>query len=456
MPYDRLRNGAETACSGAVTVASDALPFLLGDAAKLHLTGQEEHETGQDRGGADLLSHKTLMPNQPLIEPVRERNLPRLNAKIALFSGNYNYHRDGSNQALNRLVAHLEKRGAEVLVFSPTVKEPAFPPQGRLISTPSVAIPTREEYRFPLGLPQKQQKMIADFGPDLFHVSSPDPLNHAAIKLAGKMGRPVVASVHTRFEAYLEYYHMKPLLAWGRRYLARFYRACAHVYAPSQSMADSLEADQIVRSARIWGRGVDSDIFSPSRRDLQWRAQLGIGPDEVTLGFAGRLVLEKGLDQFIRVIHQLQARGLKFRTMIIGDGPEKARLANALPDAVFTGFLTSEHLGRAFASADLFLFPSITETFGNVTLEAIAAGAPPVCANATGARSLVEHGVTGYLCDPDSDADFVDHIAKLIADPDLRSRMRVAGQIASKNYGWEAVLDRLVWQYLELIPHTKL
>ena len=134
--------------------------------------------------------------------------------RVALFSGNYNYVRDGSNQALNRLVGFLEARGAQVRVYSPTVATPAFEPVGTVISVPSVSVPRRSEYRLALGMPRAVRTDLDAFGPNLVHVSTPDILGSAAVRYARRRGLPVVASVHTRFETYLRYYGLGFLESW--------------------------------------------------------------------------------------------------------------------------------------------------------------------------------------------------------------------------------------------------
>src|SRR5262245_20101258 len=156
--------------------------------------------------------------------------------RIALFSGNYNYVRDGANQALNRLVGYLLGQGANVRVYAPTVAEPDFPPTGDLVSVPSVAIPGRGEYRFPLALSPKVRRDLKTFSPNVVHVSSPDAVGHRAVSWARNRRLPVLASVHTRFETYLRYYNM----AWGEpvieAILRRFYRRCDALVARSESM----------------------------------------------------------------------------------------------------------------------------------------------------------------------------------------------------------------------------
>jgi glycosyltransferase involved in cell wall biosynthesis len=153
--------------------------------------------------------------------------------RIALFSGNYNYIRDGANQALNRLVEHLLRQGAAVRIYSPTVAEPAFPPNGEVVHIPSLSIPRRTEYRFAIRLPGRVRRDIAQFRPNLFHVSSPDVVGHRAVTLAHRMGIPAVASVHTRFETYFRYYGLPFLEPVMERILRRFYRRCDAIFAPS-------------------------------------------------------------------------------------------------------------------------------------------------------------------------------------------------------------------------------
>ena len=150
----------------------------------------------------------------------------------------------------------------------------------------------------------------------------------------------------------------------------------------------------------------------------------------------------------------LASRGIAHRCVIVGDGPERAALERDLPDAIFTGFLEGEALSAAYASSDIFLFPSETESFGNVTLEAMASGLPCVCADATGSRSLVVNGLTGFLARPRHVEDFVDHVATLAGDPDLRRRMSSAARAHSLAFSWDATMDRLLGYYTALLRET--
>ncbi|GAO40358.1 putative glycosyltransferase [Sphingomonas changbaiensis NBRC 104936] len=371
--------------------------------------------------------------------------------RIALFSGNYNYVRDGANQALNRLVGYLLRQGAQVRVYSPTTDTPAFPPAGELVSAPSFAFPGRPEYRFSTGIPARLRRDLDGFRPNLFHVAAPDVLGHRAVSFARRRNLPVVASVHTRFETYPRYYGLAFLEPVIEGILRRFYRRCDAIVAPSDSMAQVLRDQRMSYDVGIWTRGVDREIFNPGRRDLEWRRGLGIADDDVAIGFLGRLVMEKGLDVFSDAIDGLVRRGVKHRVLVVGDGPARDWFERRLPDAVFAGFQGGADLGRAVASMDVLFNPSVTETFGNVTLEAMACAVPVVAAIATGSESLVRDGVTGRLVRPGWIEGFADALSVYATDADVRRAAGAAGEKAAERFGWDQVNQALVDTYLRVL-----
>lgn len=371
--------------------------------------------------------------------------------RIALFSGNYNYVRDGANQALNRLVGYLLRQGAAVRIYSPTVEEPDFEATGDVVDVPALPLPGRGEYRAPLRLPGRIRRDIADFAPNIFHVASPEILGHRAVTLARRWDVPVVASVHTRFETYPRYYGLAFLEPLTLAILRRFYRRCDAIFAPSDSMAQILREQRMSYDVGIWTRGIDREVFNPGRRNLEWRRNLGVGDDEAVIGFVGRLVMEKGLDVFSDTIDHLKQRGVPHRVIVVGEGPAREWFERRLPDGVFVGFQTGADLGRAVASMDMLFNPSVTETFGNVTLEAMAAGLPVVAARATGSESLVTDGVTGKLIRPGAIDAFADALAHYCADKDARAAAGQAGCEASERYGWDQVNQALVDGYLRIV-----
>lgn len=371
--------------------------------------------------------------------------------RIALFSGNYNYVRDGANQALNRLVDYLLRQGASVRVYAPKVEQPAFPPTGDLVGVPSIAFPKRKEYRFPLALSPRVRRDLAAFAPNVVHVSSPDIVCHRAVSWARRRRLPILASVHTRFETYPRYYNMAFLEPVVEALLRRFYRRCDALVAPSESMAQVLRDQRMNYDIDIWSRGVDREIFHPGRRDLAWRRSLGLADTDVVIGFLGRLVMEKGLDVFSDTIDQLNRRGIAHKVLVIGEGPAREWFTARLPDAVFAGFQRGSDLGRAVASMDMLFNPSITETFGNVTLEAMACGVPVVAAAATGSQSLVDDQISGRLITPGAVRQFAEALRSYVEDPDLRRRHGTAGEERSLEFSWDRINQAVADTYLRLI-----
>ncbi len=367
--------------------------------------------------------------------------------RIALFTGNYVHIEDGVSRTLGRLVGYLIAQGHEVLVLGPTVEDPPVTQPGRFLAAPSVPIPGRAEYRFTTGFPADLRAEVEAFAPDIVHIATPDVLGHRALTWARKKGIPAVATYHTHFLAYADYYGLgvaRPLLRFIARY---FYNRCREVYVPTREMERSLRDQGVTATIKLWPRGIELDRFSPAHRSDAWRTEQGFAPDEVVVSFVSRLVKEKGPDVFAEVVRRLQREELLVRALVVGDGPEREAMAQALPRASFTGHISGEALATAYASSDVFLFPSETETFGNVTLEAMASGLAPVCADAAGSRSLIDDGRTGLLCPPrDTDA-FTAATRRLTLDADLRARLGHAGRDEAHEYSWPTVLARMVTYY---------
>ena len=329
--------------------------------------------------------------------------------------------RDGANQALNRLVGYLLRQGVKVRIYSPTVKKPAFPATGDLVSIPAIPIPGRSEYRLPLGFRRAVRRDLAEFNPNVVHVSSPDIVGHRAVTWArrrqdrgGRVGPHALR-------------HLSRLLppAGARAAGARHH---APLLPPLRSGDGAAEFDRRdpsraadePRHRDLGARASTASSSTPSAATWRGAARSASRDDEMVIAFLGRIVMEKGLDVFADAIHAFAERGLKHRVLVIGEGPARPWFEEQLPEAIFTGQLTGNDLARALASADLFLNPSITEAFGNVTLEAMACGLPVVAAEATGATNLVRDGVTGTLVDGADADEFADALEAYARDPDLR------------------------------------
>jgi glycosyltransferase involved in cell wall biosynthesis len=368
--------------------------------------------------------------------------LDRRPLRIALFSGNYDCVRDGANQALNRLVGYLLNRaGASVRVYSPVAVRPAFASVGDIRPVQSIGFPGRPEYRVALGLTRATKRDLEDFAPDIVHLSAPDLLGRQAQKYAIARGIPVVTSLHTRFETYLDYYRLALLRRPVERYLDRFYADSSHILAPTAPIAASMAEKHGRDKISIWGRGVDRRRFHPAKRDEGFRQSLGYAAGDVAPLFFGRLVLEKGLDIFIDTVTALRQAGHHVRPMIIGEGPARNSFAARLNNANFLGHLEGDALGRAVASADILINPSVTEAFGNVNLEAMASGLAVVSANVPSASALIDHGRTGMLVEPRDAGGYTEAVGRLIHDNAFRADLGRSASHAADGYGWEEILS---------------
>ncbi len=372
--------------------------------------------------------------------------------RVALFSGNYDCVRDGANQALNRLVAYLLHRvRAQVRIYSPTAPRKAFESVGDVRSVRSISIPGRPEYRVALGFPPATRQDFEAFAPDIVHLSAPDLLGRQAQKHARAQGIPVVASLHTRFETYLDYYRLSFLRGPVERYLDRFYGDCDRILCPTWPIARDMEARLGTGRVALWGRGIDPTCFRPALRDQALRSSLGYDAEDMVPLFFGRLVLEKGLRIFAETIDAVRAQGLAVRPLIIGEGPARGWLAERLPNATFMGHLSGEALGRAVASADILINPSVTEAFGNVNLEAMASGLAIVSANVPSASTLITEGHTGLLVPPKDVGAYAAAVAGLVRQPHRRAALGTAAAEAAARFTWDDVLEDVARSYAEAL-----
>lgn len=385
----------------------------------------------------------------------RDRRFEGPPKRIALFAGAYNHIADGVSLTLNRLVEYLESRGAEVRVFAPTDGDPALDHAGTLVPVPSVPLPGRSEYRLSLGLSSTVRRELEAFDPTLYHIATPDFAGRQALNRAQSTGTPVVASYHTHFSSYLKYYNLELLETPLWSYLRSFYNQCQQVYVPTNAIAEVLRGQGIDSELRLWPRGVNTGQFSPTHRSRSWREAHGIGENEVVVAFVSRLVWEKGIDVYADVIERLEHLDVPCKSLIVGDGPAREDLESRLPEACFTGFLEGDALATAYASSDVFLFPSDTETFGNVTLEAMASGLPTICADAAGSRDLVDEGETGRLCEPGNVEAFTKATRDLVLNASRRHRMSGAARERAQNFTWEKVLRQMDRYYDQLLEQPR-
>lgn len=358
---------------------------------------------------------------------------------------------DGVSRTLARLFDTLEQRAVEFRVFSPFVPDETVGWSGRVRALRYARFPLYPDYR--VSFPWWSRGVAAEldsFAPDLVHVVSPTPGAVWAQRWARRHGVPVVASFHTHFVSYFRYYGVRPLERLGWAALRRFYGRCARVYAPSNSIIRELEGEGI-RNVELWSRGIDLSRFSPDRRDEELRARVGADGSTPLLLLVSRLVKEKDLDDLVGVDAELRRRGVGFRLALVGDGPMRGELEARLPGAWFAGHTVGDELSRWYASADVFVFPSTTETLGNVVLEAMASGVPAVVVDRGGPQDLIEPGVNGFVARANDVEQISDAVERLLTDAALRARMGAAARESAASRDWEAINGGLIESYAEVV-----
>lgn len=374
--------------------------------------------------------------------------------RVALVSEALPPQTNGVVTTLSRLVAHLGSRGHEVLLVGPRYAENAGRPG--LVDVPAMPLPLYPEMRIALPVWQAAFAAVDRFAPDLVHVATPATLGWAAGRHARRRGYPLVSSYHTNLTAYSLYYHLGSFVPFAWRYLRWFHNATRRTYCPTPAVEAELVAHGIVRT-ELWTRGVDTSRFSPAHRTAALRQRYGFAESDVVLLYVGRLAREKELNRLFAAFAALAPAHPGLRLLVVGDGPDRARLErlHAGPGILFAGYQEGAALSRHYASADVFAFPSRTETFGNVVQEAMASGLPVVGVAAGGVRDVVKAGRTGLLADPDDPEDFMRRLGDLVTDPVRRRDLARAGREAALGASWSVVLDRLVASYEAVVAEAR-
>lgn len=275
--------------------------------------------------------------------------------------------------------------------------------------------------------------------PDIVHVATEGPLGLAALWVARRLGLPVSSTFHTNFDQYSGHYHIGFIEQLARSYLRWVHNACVCTLAPTRQMADELEAGGY-RNVGVLSRGVDTELFDPARRDEALRREWGVGPGGRALLYVGRAAREKNIDLAVGAYRALAADHPEDRMVVVGDGPELERLKAESPRIVYAGMRRGTDLARHYASGDVFLFPSVTETFGNVVTEAMASGLAVVTYDYAAGRQHVIHGENGFLAAFGDGADFEQNAREARALPDDRlAAVRQAARETALGIRWSRV-----------------
>lgn len=353
---------------------------------------------------------------------------------------------DGVCRVLMALGNEMLKRRVEGVFVAGWI-ERGFSLPLPVIRTSYIDFPLYPEYKLALPGKGKFEKRLDAFAPDILHIHSPGPIAFAALSYARERNLPIIATHHTDFMRYLPYYYLSFLAPplWGL--LRMLYNDMNLVTTPSSETARELKEQGVERVVTLpWG--VRKEAFSPSFRSQEWRRRILKGRKGSILLCVCRLTWEKDLSTLAATYKLLREhKGSTIAMAVVGSGPAREELESLMPEAFFLGHLGGRALSEAYASSDVFLFPSSTETFGNVTLEAMASGIVPVVADEAGSKSLVVHGKTGLLARARDPKDFFRKTRALLEDRNALLSLGKGALAFSRHFSWDSVFTQLASQY---------
>lgn len=365
--------------------------------------------------------------------------------RLALCSDTYLPQVNGVARTLARLVDAVRVEGGDVRVF--TTADPGAEPDETVRRSPSIPFWAYPQLQLAAPAPAVLEREMVEWGATLVHAATPFGIGLAARAAARRAGIPFVTSYHTSFSAYARFYRLGALSVPGWKFLRWFHNGGRRTYCPSHAVERELREQGFERIA-VWSRGVDAGHFHPRRRSEALRARLGAGPADVVVAYVGRLALEKGLDLAMEGMRLAMARDARLVFVLAGDGPYATECRRAaVPRTTFLGQVVGSALAELYASADLFVFPSTTDTFGNVLLEAMASGTPIVAADAPPTRELLAESGGGVSFRARSASAMAEAVLRLAADADERRRLAVEGRAAAERRSWSAVFEELFADY---------
>lgn len=375
--------------------------------------------------------------------------------KVAYFCDTYEPQVNGVSRTLKKLRQYAKSNDIETIFLVPSYpgREETEDNVYRFLSLPLLFY---RDCRVAVPPMFKAEQILDRFEPDIIHAYSEFTISLAAIRYAQKRGVPIVSSYTTNFTTYLSYYNLDFLSPYLDFYLNWFHNSCRFTYCPSAHTREYL-INKNIKRAGIMKRGVDSEQFNPSYRSQAFRRSAGAGGGSVVFTYVGRISPEKDLDILAQSIKRTKAEyGDRAVFVVVGDGPYLSRLKSELAGlAFFTGFLKGKALSEAYASSDVFVFPSTSETFGNVVLEAMSSGLPAIVPNRGGAAEIVTDELDGFVVAPrDTDA-FAGAVSKFLKYPGLAAEMGGRAAESSKSWSWQSVFSGLFESYRMLLEEKQ-
>lgn len=377
--------------------------------------------------------------------------------KVAFFAENLINDFDGASRTVYQILNRIPRNEFEFMYFCGVLPNQDL--DAEVFQFPAVTVPNNKTYKaaVPYFSKGRMWQALDDFQPDVIHFTSPSPMASYAKKYGKERGVPVISIYHTHYISYVKYYFRKLRFAipWGKRLIEKvthgFYNDLKTVYVPTNEIIGELkEAGLQGHNLKLWQRGLDNELFSPDKKDPAYIRSITKNNNPVIL-FASRFVWEKNLQALIDLYKLCKSKGDALNFVIAGDGMAKKELVSKMPDAHFVGMVGHEELARLYASSDLFFFPSDTETYGNVVVEAMASGTPCVAANGGGPKSYLADGETAWLREANDITGYRDTINMLLSDKETYYRTVQKGLEFTKSLNWDDLVNAYFEDLRELV-----
>lgn len=367
--------------------------------------------------------------------------------RIAYFSDTFLPQINGVSNTLFYLRKYLDQNRIEYQFHVPDYDDASMKADPRIKCSKGIPLPEYSDCRLTLPWLPRLSGFMDAFKPDLIHLATEFGVGVMGRTYARSRRVPIVSSYHTNIDQYIRYYpSLSPLKGNVNSYFKWFHRRSRRIFVPTDDTKGHLQSIGYANLA-IWSRGIDTELFSQSKRSDAFRIRYGLEGKTVVL-YVGRVAPEKDVEFLPETMRRVQAQHQNAVLVVIGDGPYLPALKAESPaGTVFTGFLRGEELAQAYASSDVFFTPSSTETFGNVALEAMASGLPVVAANAGGFQNIIQHGVNGLLSTPRDAGGFADAISSLAAKPAVAGKMGQHAVETANKRSWKSVFDQLLSDY---------
>jgi glycosyltransferase involved in cell wall biosynthesis len=364
--------------------------------------------------------------------------------KIALVSETFPPEVNGVAMTFGTIARELGRRGHTVIVYRPhrdDLPPQAAHPEFTEVTVPGMAIPGYGLLRLGLPAGRALRRWWKEFRPDLVHVVTEGPLGASAVTAARAMGIPVTSSFHTNFHAYTRHYGFGVARDLVLRWLRFVHNRTRRTFAPTPELCAELESFGF-RNLSVLSRGIDTWQFHPARRSPELRLKWGVTADEPVVIHVGRMAAEKNYELLFKVYAAMRAANPALKFVLAGEGPLRARLQREHPDCIFAGFYSRAEIGRYYASADIYIHASLSETFGNVLTEAMASGLAVAGFDYAAARQFVRHGQNGLVVPCDQPQALIDAGVYLATDPMLRAQLRQAARTEVEAQSWDKVIGR--------------